>query len=71
MRKRRIDAAELERVLRNGEVNEPAYKRSDEWRYKVEASSGGDLVAVTVIVLDTMLHIHTVYRARKRAKVTP
>jgi hypothetical protein len=63
MRQRRVDALDVVRILRNAELQRPAYKRDEEWRYAVV---GRGLVIVVVLESETLLWAHTVYRPIRR-----
>ena len=68
MRQRGLDALDIVRMLRSPEMTGPAYKRNDEWRYKVVERAGNappgrrGVHVVVVIVREDHLHVQTVYR---------
>jgi hypothetical protein len=70
MAQRGIDALDVTRLLRSGEVLGAAYKRNDEWRYRVRERAGNapserkDLRVVVVVVTQDRVSCQTVYRVR-------
>ena len=72
MAQRQIDALDIVRLLRNGEVIGGAYKRNEEWRYRVRERAGNapkerkDLNVVVVVVTEQRVSCQTVYRDRER-----
>jgi hypothetical protein len=72
MAERLIDALDIVRLLRNGEMIESAYKRNGEWRYRFRERPGNapldrrNLKVVVVVVSENRVSCHTVYRDRNR-----
>ena len=70
MRQRGIDALDVVRILKNAVMVSQAYKRDGEWRYRVVERPGNapperrDVNVVVVILDESRLHAHTVYRLR-------
>ncbi len=75
MKQRGFDALDIVRILRNAEMIGPAYKRDDEWRYRVVERSGNapperrGVNVVVIIVSDDRLQAHTVYRQRRGTRL--
>ena len=71
MAQRYVDALDLVRLLRNGEVIGTAYKRNDEWRYRVRERPGNApsdrkrLRVVVVVVTEHRVSCQTVYQDRE------
>jgi hypothetical protein len=71
MRQWGLDALDIQRILRNAVVQVPAYKRNNEWRYRVAERPGNapearrNVQAVVVILTEDGLQVHTVYRKRE------
>jgi hypothetical protein len=72
MAQRRIDALDVVRVLRSGEVAGSAYRRHGEWRYRVRERPGNapserrNLRVVVVVLSEQRIACQTVYRERTR-----
>lgn len=70
MAQRHVDALDVVRLLRSGEVIGSAYRRNDEWRYRVRERPGNApserkrLRVVVVVVTEDRVSCQTVYRDR-------
>lgn len=70
MAQRHVDALDVARLLQNGEVIGSAYRRNEEWRYRVRERPGNatadrkSLRVVVVVVTEHRVSCQTVYRDR-------
>ncbi len=70
MAQRHVDALDVVRLLRSGEVIGVAYRRNGEWRYRVRERPGNApserkrLRVVVVVVTEARVSCQTVYRDR-------
>ncbi len=64
MGQRRVDALDVERILKNATLERPAYKRNDEWRYRVAGRFGvaSGIVAIVVVITEDRIEVHNVLR---------
>ena len=64
MAERRVDALDVERILKSAVIERPAYKRNEEWRYRVAGRFGvaSGIVAIVVVITEDRIEIHNVLR---------
>lgn len=68
MAERRVDALDVERILKSAVIERPGYKRNHEWRYRVAGRFGvaSGIVAIVVVItedrIEVRIEVHNLLR---------